>query len=480
MAVATELGSTTDSRNPWIVAAAAGDKAAFTQLYEEFAPKVYNLVLRSVRNPHVAEDVCQEVWVRAYQKLDELREPAAFSTWLFRIASRACIDRARKPSSTMEAELPEQVAADGNETPEATAIRHERERLLWQSLASLPARQHLALFLREVEGKNYQEIAVILGTTQSAIETLLFRARRGVADAFERMQDSRERCGQAKKTMAALIDGEATQVQRRAIEMHADECRNCRGELVRQRQVSAAYGALPLFPLPALFAQHVLQSLGTAGIATSASGGASLLARLLGLGAKVKLATAALTITGGVTIATLAVPSDTPRSIVEAQANANIAANASAGSNAGSSAQAPTSAGSSATASDAAARQAAIASAIAALQQLSLGLQLALPSLRASAGASANVDVAAPLQPAIDALQHLSQDLAAGSPLPGVVPPSIGQPVSPPVDVPPVAPPVVEPGVTPPAAVVPTVPANLPLPTVSLPPPAPPHVPPLP
>src|ERR1700675_282816 len=94
---ATGQRTSVESLETRIAAAAGGDKAAFAELYQEFAPKVYNLVLRSVRNAPAAEDVCQEVWVRAYQKLPELREPAAFSTWLYRIASRACIDRSRKP-----------------------------------------------------------------------------------------------------------------------------------------------------------------------------------------------------------------------------------------------------------------------------------------------------------------------------------------------------------------------------------------------
>jgi RNA polymerase sigma-70 factor (ECF subfamily) len=309
MTVATEQGTSVENRETRIAAAAGGDKAAFAELYQEFAPKVYNLVLRSVRNAPAAEDVCQEVWVRAYQKLPELREPAAFSTWLYRIASRACIDRARKPAGSQagEEELPEQLAASPHDNPEDATIRHERERLLWQALGALPARQHLALFLREVEDRNYQEIAGILGTTESAIETLLFRARRGVAEAFERLQVAGERCGQAKKTMAVLIDGEATPVQRRAVQAHVNECTGCRLELAQQRQGSAAYGVLPLLPLPALLAERVLQSIGTATIGT----GGGMVGKILALFAtKVKLATAALTLTGGIAVATMAVPGD--------------------------------------------------------------------------------------------------------------------------------------------------------------------------
>jgi RNA polymerase sigma-70 factor (ECF subfamily) len=440
-----------DSRK--IAAAASGDSAAFAQLYEAFAPKVYNLVLRSVRNAQAAEDICQEVWVRAYQKLDRLREPAAFSTWLYRIASRACIDRARRLSTSTEEELPEQLPASENLNPEAATIRHERERLLWQSMAALPSRQHLALFLREVEGKNYQEIAVILGTTGSAIETLLFRARRGVAEAFERMQSSAARCGQAQKTMAALIDGEATPVQRRAIAAHADECRPCRGELARQRQVSAAYGMLPLFPLPAFLGARIMHGVSAA---SATSGGANFVARLLGLGAKVKLATAALTITGGITIATLAVPADSPHNL-SARSNASAAGGASfdsAGAQPQHASQPPTETETSAS----------LAAAIDALTRIAQGMQLALPPLLANIAPVDNAPAvpAPPLQPAIDALQRLAQSLDTGAAPPRIPLPSpVDNLLTPAAFIP-------APGVTPPAIALSVTPAE-PLATVALP-----------
>jgi RNA polymerase sigma-70 factor (ECF subfamily) len=459
MTVATGQSTTVESRETRIAAAAGGDKAAFAELYQEFAPKVYNLVLRSVRNAPAAEDVCQEVWVRAFQKLHELREPAAFSTWLYRIASRACVDRSRKPAAPAgEQELPEQLAASPRDNPEDTTIRHERERLLWQALGALPTRQHLALFLREVEDRNYQEIAGILGTTESAIETLLFRARRGVAEAFERLQTPGERCGQAKKTMAVLIDGEATPVQRRAVEAHVDECRSCRLELSQQRQGSAAYGVLPLLPLPLLLGERVLQSIGTATIGTG--GGA--IGKLLALTTKVKLATAALTLTGGMAVATMAVPSDslyvgTATALTHhgaaaagepSPANAGGAANATA-TPSGLPGKTPT-----------IADLAALASALGALQTLSQQMRVAWPPLSQLSATPSAV---------LDQLSHL---LTPPVVVPAVTLPVTLPPVTPPVTLPTITPPVALPTVTPPVAL-PTVAPPVALPTVAPPIPLP-------
>lgn len=293
-----------------VAAAARGDKEAFSRLYEECAQKLYNFVFRSVRDPQAAEDVCQEVWVKAYQELRRLREPAAFSTWLYRIASRACVDRARKQSATPPAqELSDDLRAPPQGDPEQTALRREGERLAWEALGALPVRQHLALFLREVEQHNYREIAQILETSESAVETLLFRARRGVLDVYERLQSAMtERCGQARKAMAVVMDGEATPVQRRAVAAHVDGCQDCRFELRRLRQASATYGFLPLVPVPALLAHRVAEAVALAGVGAGAGGG---MAKLLALAtAKTKLATAALTLTGGLTVATMVVPAD--------------------------------------------------------------------------------------------------------------------------------------------------------------------------
>ena len=432
-----------------IVAAAGGDKAAFSQLYQQFAGKVYNLVLRSVRNAPAAEDVCQEVWVRAYQKLPELREPAAFTTWLYRIASRACIDRARRPGPDGEEELPEGLAASPHDGPEDAAIRHERERMLWQALGALPVRQHLALFLREVEGLSYQEMSGVLNTTPSAIETLLFRARRGVADAFERLQSATERCGQAQRTMAVLIDGEATLVQRRAVRAHVDECRRCRGELGRFRRTSEAYGFLPLLPLPALLGERILEGLGAASIGTGTGAIGKLLALLT---TKAKLTTAALTLTGGMAVATMVVPGDTLPLTTAAASRQPVAA-APAGGAASGSQPAATPAGLLGTPAPTidVAGLAPVASALDTLRQITEQMGTAFPALPALSETPAA------------ALDRLAGLLTPPAILPGITPPAI-EPAPPTVTLPELTPPVALPTVTPPLPLPTLAPPELPLP----------------
>jgi RNA polymerase sigma-70 factor (ECF subfamily) len=306
------LSSGTDLRQA-VRLAAAGNQAAFKELYQEYARPVYNLVFRCMRNPQVAEDVCQEVWVKAYRELHRLQEPQAFPAWLYRIAARACVDAARKNSrAPVTTELTEAGAPATGDDPEQSALQTERVRLTWEALAAIPARQHLALFLREMERRSYKEISQMLETSESAVETLLFRARQGFARAFERLDAAmQDRCDHAHRSMAAIIDGEATPVQQTAVRAHVGSCRACSGELSRMQRAAAAYAALIPLPVPAMLGERIFESIGasTAG-ATSVSAGIAKFVALAGVNAKICAVT--LVATTALTAAAIASPIGEP------------------------------------------------------------------------------------------------------------------------------------------------------------------------
>jgi RNA polymerase sigma-70 factor (ECF subfamily) len=292
-------------------AAARGDQAAFKKLYEQYATSVYNLVLRSLRNTQAAEDICQEVWVKAYRELHRLDEPQAFPAWLYRIASRACVDAARKsrrfPATT---ELTDYSGPAAPEDPERSALQKERVRLTWEALAVLPARQHLALFLREMDRRSYKEIAQILGTSEAAVETLLFRARQGFAKTYERLDEAvQDRCRHAHQAMSAIMDGEATPVQKKAVHAHVDACTPCSGELTRMQRAAATYAALAPLPVPAILGERIFDSLGMAGAAAPSAGATGGVVKLLALtAAKAKITALSLVATGALTAAAMTTP----------------------------------------------------------------------------------------------------------------------------------------------------------------------------
>ena len=283
------LSSGSDLRRA-VKLAAAGNQAAFKELYQEYARAVYNLVFRCMRNAQVAEDVCQEVWVKAYRELHRLEEPQAFPAWLYRIAARACVDAARRNSrAPVTTELTEAGAPATGDDPEQSALQTERVRLTWEALAAIPARQHLALFLREMERRSYKEISQMLETSESAVETLLFRARQGFARAFERLDAAMQaRCEHAHRSMAAIIDGEATPVQQTAVRAHVGSCQACSGELSRMQRAATAYAALIPLPVPAMLGERILESIGASSTgAGTVSAGIAKFVALAGVNAKV-------------------------------------------------------------------------------------------------------------------------------------------------------------------------------------------------
>jgi RNA polymerase sigma-70 factor (ECF subfamily) len=307
------LSSGTDLRRA-VRLAASGNQAAFKELYQDYARPVYNLVFRCMRNTQVAEDVCQEVWVKAYRELHRLEEPQAFPAWLYRIAARACVDAARRNSrAPVTTELMEASAPATGDDPEQSALQTERVRLTWEALAAIPARQHLALFLREMERRSYKEISQMLETSESAVETLLFRARQGFARAFERLDTAMQaRCEHAHRSMAAIIDGEATPVQQTAVRAHVGSCQACSGELSRMQRAAAAYAALIPLPVPAMLGERIFESISasSAGAAGTLSAGIAKLAALAGVNAKVLAVT--LVATTALTAAAIASPIGEP------------------------------------------------------------------------------------------------------------------------------------------------------------------------
>jgi RNA polymerase sigma factor (sigma-70 family) len=150
---------------------------AFARLYEQYAKDVYRYALAVMRNPADAEDVVQTTFMnayRAYKKGDE--EILKPQHWLIKIAHNACRTRAirasRRPREVPMDEQVHELSLPEDEKPNVAAVL--------EALANLPFNQRSALVMRELEGRSYEEIAETLTVTVSAVETLIFRARRSL------------------------------------------------------------------------------------------------------------------------------------------------------------------------------------------------------------------------------------------------------------------------------------------------------------
>lgn len=164
--------------------AADGDVDAFTALVRRHGGIVRAYAVKVLGSPDAADDVVQDTFVRAWERLDELRDPSAVRAWLMRIASNRAIEllRARKP----EAELPEHDApATARPGPadavEAGMVADD----LSQALRRLPARQRECWLLAQFGGLSYAEIAAQLGIPATTVRGQLARARRTLIGEME-------------------------------------------------------------------------------------------------------------------------------------------------------------------------------------------------------------------------------------------------------------------------------------------------------
>jgi RNA polymerase sigma factor (sigma-70 family) len=148
---------------------------AFEQLYQRHAREVYQYALALTANPADAEDVTQTTFLNAYRAYQKGERPHKPHNWLITITHNVCRMRWRSAGSR-----PREVALD--EAPEPVAVDGERPDLdeVLTALAALSFNQRAAIVMRELEGRSYNEIANVLGLSVSAVEALLFRARRNL------------------------------------------------------------------------------------------------------------------------------------------------------------------------------------------------------------------------------------------------------------------------------------------------------------
>jgi RNA polymerase sigma-70 factor (ECF subfamily) len=168
--------------------AQAGDAGAFERLSGAYADRLFMLLLRLLGDRAEAEDVAQEVMLRAWQGITSFRRQSSYFTWLYRIAvneaNRALDKRARRPAGvpigTRELDLPTSPAQD----PSRQAENSELRRALGQALGGLPPPLRTAIVLRDVEGLSTQQAAEIAGVGEAAFKSRLHQARLRVRAAI--------------------------------------------------------------------------------------------------------------------------------------------------------------------------------------------------------------------------------------------------------------------------------------------------------
>ena len=175
-------------------AARSGDQTAFGQLVEQHYTMVYNLALRMMGNPEDAADLTQEAFLSAWRSLASFQGQSAFSTWLYRLTSNACIDFLRREKRRGALSLTTEDEEEGRElevpderfSPERELEKKEARQLVREGLLSLSPEHREVLVLRELEGLSYEEIAQTLGLEEGTVKSRLARARIALKDFLQK------------------------------------------------------------------------------------------------------------------------------------------------------------------------------------------------------------------------------------------------------------------------------------------------------
>lgn len=163
-----------------IARAKRGHGDAFRDLVEAYEERLFAFVWRMLRNHHETEDICQAAFVKAYESLDSYSTNYAFSTWLFTIAYRLCLNSLRKKKA-ISGETDFSYIGDGEpDVLLSLASSEEAQRLrdlIWDAVDKLSPPQKSAVLLFYREGQSCQEIGMVLGIPAVTVKSHLHRAR---------------------------------------------------------------------------------------------------------------------------------------------------------------------------------------------------------------------------------------------------------------------------------------------------------------
>jgi RNA polymerase sigma-70 factor (ECF subfamily) len=193
-----------DDEHALIAASREGDPAAVEELVRSHQSRVYNFAMRMCRNVEDAKDILQETFLGMVRSIKDFRGESRFTTWLYRIASNACLKKRRRgvhdpepeQELSLDALMPRPGAdgvkpeiADWSEDAERALLRGELSEKMEAAIDRLPREYKIVLVLRDVEGFSAEETAEMLKLSVPAVKSRLHRARvfvrRELADYFK-------------------------------------------------------------------------------------------------------------------------------------------------------------------------------------------------------------------------------------------------------------------------------------------------------
>tara|TARA_Y100001949_G_scaffold176073_1_gene187768 strand:- start:1138 stop:1764 length:627 start_codon:yes stop_codon:yes gene_type:complete len=187
-----------------------GDYKAFDLLVLKYQSRIIGISMKFVKDIHIAEDIAQESFIKAYKSLNSFREESAFYTWLYRIAANTSKNyltskRRKKEYSESEVFSSEDANVDifdipGGDSPEEILAANNLREVIFESLSNLPEDIRTAISLREFEGLSYEEISEVLDCPIGTVRSRIFRGREIIQEKISPLlENNRELIRESKR-----------------------------------------------------------------------------------------------------------------------------------------------------------------------------------------------------------------------------------------------------------------------------------------
>lgn len=177
-----------------------GDKKAFAYLVDQYKQLVFALAMKMLADSSEAEDICQEVFLRVYKKLNQFKVKYRFKDWLYAVAVNVITDKLRrkkillvsldKGSISEDGDVSELSVPDHTQNPELISINKERKDEIVKCINSLPVKYKLVVVLRYIDSLSYQEIAQAMSIPLGTVKTFIYRAQKIISKKMKHFYGS--------------------------------------------------------------------------------------------------------------------------------------------------------------------------------------------------------------------------------------------------------------------------------------------------
>jgi RNA polymerase sigma-70 factor (ECF subfamily) len=179
----TDVTETEDSDARLMLRFKEGDREAFALLFSRYTRAMINFAYRFVRNREMAEELAQEIFLRIYEGAGGYQAQAKFTTWLYRIATNACLNEIRKPRNRASHAPLEEALSIGCAAASGERLERQAVSLAIRSvLDQLPDKQRVAFILNKYQELSYSEVSEVMKLSDKAVKSLIHRAKETLAE----------------------------------------------------------------------------------------------------------------------------------------------------------------------------------------------------------------------------------------------------------------------------------------------------------